>query len=247
MMKIIDAVRARAARVLPGNPVRSRLEGAIASISFDDIPASAARIGAPILEAAGVRGTFYMCGGHAGGAFEGRVQHDVADIRALHDAGHEIACHSFAHPNVARIDDGAREADRTRNAGFVRDTLGDVQMSSFAYPYGAISPGAKRFYASRFLTCRGVRWGLNTGVADFADLRAIAVERRLHDRGRLREVIAKAVDTRSWIIFFTHDVEADPSPWGCTPDDLQDLLCALADAAVPVRPVRAAAAKVMFG
>jgi peptidoglycan/xylan/chitin deacetylase (PgdA/CDA1 family) len=247
MMKLADAIKARAARVLPGNPVRSRLEGAIASISFDDIPASAARVGAPILEAAGARGTFYMCGGHAGGAFEGRVQHDLADIRALHEAGHEIACHSFAHPNVARIDDVGRQADLVRNAGFVRDTLGDVQLSSFAYPYGAISPGAKRFYGRRFLTCRGVRWGLNADIADFADLRAIAVERRLHDRVRLREMIAKAVETRAWIIFFTHDVEAEPSPWGCTPDDLEDVLVALADAEVPVRPVKAAAAKVMFG
>jgi peptidoglycan/xylan/chitin deacetylase (PgdA/CDA1 family) len=246
-MNIADAIKARAARVLPGNPVRSRLKRAVASISFDDIPASAARIGAPILEAAGARGTFYMCGGHTGGAFEGRIQHDACDIRKLHEAGHEIACHSFGHPNVARIDDADREADRVRNADFVRDTLGDVQLASFAYPYGAISPGAKRYYGSRFLTCRGVRWGLNAGIADFCDLRAIAIERRLHDRVRLREMIGKAVETQAWIIFFTHDVETDPSPWGCTPEDLEDVLIALADAAVAVRPVKAAAAEVMFG
>ncbi len=246
-MGLLDAVSARAARILPGNPVRSKLDRAVASITFDDIPASAARVGAPILEAAGVRGTFYMCGGHAGQAFEGRVQHDVDDIRALHAAGHEIACHTFAHPRVTRIDDAAREADRRRNAGFVQEALGDVQLSSFAYPYGAVSPGAKRFYGERFLTCRGVRWGLNHDVADFADLRAVALERRLHDRVRLREVIAKAVETRAWMIVFTHDVEADPSPWGCTPGDLEDLLTALSDARVPVAPAKAAAAEVLFG
>lgn len=246
-MNLADAIKARAARMLPGNPVRSRLKRAVASISFDDIPASAARIGAPILETAGVRGTFYMCGGHTGGAFEGRIQHDADDIRRLHEAGHEIACHSFGHPNVARIDDADREADRVRNADFVRRTLGDVQLSSFAYPYGAISPGAKRYYGSRFLTCRGVRWGLNAGIADFSDLRAVAIERRLHDRVRLREMIGKAVETQAWIIFFTHDVETDPSPWGCTPGDMEDVLVALADAGVAVRPVKAAAAEVMFG
>lgn len=247
MQRLIDAALARAARILPGNPVRSKLTAPVASITFDDIPASAARTGAPILEAAGVRGTFYMCGVHAGGAFEGRVQHSREDIAALHGAGHEIACHTFAHPNVTRLDDAARAADAARNAGFVRETLGDVMLSSFAYPYGAISPGAKRFYGRRFATCRGVRRGLNAGVVDFADLRAIGVERRQHDRVRLREEIAAAAETNAWIIFFTHDVEPDPSAWGCTPGDLDDLLAGLRDSNVETLTVKAAAARVMFG
>jgi peptidoglycan/xylan/chitin deacetylase (PgdA/CDA1 family) len=246
-MSFLSRLSQKIARSIPANPVKSKLSAPIASISFDDIPNSAARVGAPILEAADLRGTFYVCGKHAGQTFEGRPQHEVQDLIDLHKAGHEIACHSFAHPNVTAIDDMVRGQDIDRNQAFMREHIGDVALSSFAYPYGAVSIGAKSYYAKRFFTCRGVYAGVNSGIMDFSELLAVGIESRQHDMGRVRALIDEAKAKNGWLIFFTHDVGPEPSDYGCKPKDLEDVIDALASANIETLPVKAAAAAAMFG
>jgi peptidoglycan/xylan/chitin deacetylase (PgdA/CDA1 family) len=246
-MSFMSRVSQKIARSIPANPVKSRLTAPVASISFDDIPHSAARIGAPILEAADLRGTFYVCGNHAGQTFEGRPQHEVQDLINLHQTGHEIACHSFAHPNVTAINDATRDQDNVANQAFMREHIGDVALSSFAYPYGAVSIGAKNYYAKRFFTCRGVYAGVNSGIMDFSELLAVGIESRQHDMGRVRALIDEAKAKNGWLIFFTHDVGPEPSDYGCKPSDLEDVIDALASAQIETLPVKAAAAATMFG
>jgi peptidoglycan/xylan/chitin deacetylase (PgdA/CDA1 family) len=246
-MSLLQRAKLRVARMVPVNPVRSKLTAPVASITFDDIPHSAARIGAPILESANVRGTYYVCAGHVGQEFEGRPQHEVDDLIQLNKNGHEIACHTFGHPDITKIDDEARTIDLKLNAEFMRRHVGDVALSSFAYPYGTVSISAKAFYARRFLTCRGVIGGVNSGVVDFSDLLAVGIRSEKHDMGRVRSLIDRAKAKNGWLIFFTHDVSAEPSSFGCTPRDLGDVIEALALADIETLPVKAAAARVMSG
>jgi peptidoglycan/xylan/chitin deacetylase (PgdA/CDA1 family) len=246
-MSLINRISQKIARSIPANPVRSKLAAPIASISFDDIPHSAARVGAPILEAANLRGTFYVCGDHAGKTFEGRAQHEVADLIKLHENGHEIACHTFGHPNVTQISDAARDTDLNANVAFMHAHVGDCALSSFAYPYGAVSLGAKGFYSRRFFTCRGVYAGVNSGMMDFSELLAVGIESRQHDMGRVRALIDEAKAKNGWLIFFTHDVGPEPSDYGCTPRNLEDVIGALADAKIETLPVKAAASRALFG
>jgi peptidoglycan/xylan/chitin deacetylase (PgdA/CDA1 family) len=246
-MSLLERVSQKVARSIPANPIRSKLTAPIASISFDDIPHSAARVGAPILQAANLRGTFYVCGNHTGQTFEDRPQHIKDDLIALHKAGHEIACHTFAHPDVRRLTPSQRQEDIEANQRFMRETLGDCALSSFAYPYGAVSLNAKMFYARHFFTCRGVYAGLNSGLMDFSELKAIGIESRQHDMGRVRALIDEAKASNGWLIFFTHDVGPDPSAFGCKPKDLEDVIGALQDAKVETMPVKAGAARAMFG
>jgi peptidoglycan/xylan/chitin deacetylase (PgdA/CDA1 family) len=234
-------------RRTPGKIVQSQLSHGIASISFDDIPHSAARVGGPLLEAAGVRGTYYVCGAHLDSSFEARDQFSAADIRALHAAGHEIACHTFGHPNVTFLSDAALEADRQQNATFVSGLVGDYQMSSFAYPYGFNTWSSMDFYKHKFETARGVYDGVNVGAMDFAQLLAVGLQGRDYDRGRIKDRIAKAKEQNGWIIFFTHDVCPDPSGFGCTPGQMEDTLTDLAAAGLPVLTVKDGAARVRAG
>jgi peptidoglycan/xylan/chitin deacetylase (PgdA/CDA1 family) len=246
-MSLYQRLQQKIARSVPASPVRSKLTAPLASISFDDIPHSAARVGAPILEAAGLRGTFYVCGKHAGGSFEDREQHEVADLVALHQNGHEIACHTYGHPDVTKISDQERLADRAGNQDFIKNNVGDVSLTSFAYPYGAVSLKAKAFYSQHYFTCRGVYSGVNSGIMDFSDLFAVGIEARQHDMGRVHALIDQAKASNGWLIFFTHDVGPDPSAYGCRPKDLEDVITALADAKIETLPVKAAAARVFFG
>lgn len=244
-LTLLDRFSNKLASSRSAQQVVSNLVAPLASISFDDIPHSAARIGGPILEAAGLRGTYYMCGGHSGQTFEGRPQHEVADLVALAKAGHEIACHTFGHPNVVAIDDAARAKDADLNAAFVVDQVGAPAPTSFAYPFGRVSGSAKAFYSRQFASCRGVYAGVNAGVMDFSELRAVGIERRSHDMGRVRDLISEANDKSGWLIFFTHDVDNDPTPHGCRPKDLEDVIQALSDGGIATLPVRDVAEKIL--
>src|ERR1700742_5154634 len=71
----------------------------IASITFDDVPASAATMGGPILERHGARGTYYVAAGTCGMRDALWTVADGSQVRAIHAAGHEVACHTAHHVN----------------------------------------------------------------------------------------------------------------------------------------------------
>jgi peptidoglycan/xylan/chitin deacetylase (PgdA/CDA1 family) len=236
------------AKRIPVKPVRSKLARAVASLSFDDVPRSATIAGAEAMEAAGVRGTYYVCGGHTGAMFEGLEQHDRADLQRLREAGHEIGCHTFAHQDASLAREADRQRDHEANRSFAADALeGDVP-ATFAYPYGSTSIRSKLFYSKRFLACRGVLAGVNAGVIDFAELRAFGLEsHRGFDSARVADLVAEARERAAWLVFFTHDISPDPSPFGCRREELEVVIGALADAGVDVLPVKDAAARVLAG
>jgi hypothetical protein len=117
--------------------------------------------------------------------------------------------------------------------------------TSFAYPFGRVSREAKAFYSQRFTSCRGVYAGVNSGTMDFSELRAVGIESRSHDMGRVRAYIDEAKAKKGWLIFFTHDVDAEPTAHGCRPRDLHDVIEALADRTIETLPVTDVAAKVL--
>jgi len=246
MVEPIRRVSQALAKRTPLNPVRSKLTEAVASLTFDDVPKSATEAGARVLEANGLNGTFYVCGGHTGAAFEGMRQHDLADLKRLRDAGHEIGCHTFSHQDATRAGAPARRRDHEANRAFMSDALEGDRLSSFAYPYGATSLAAKLFYARRFFTCRGVFRGLNKGWVDFSELKAHPIESWDFDAGQMMDLVAEARDRAGWLIFYTHDVSDEPTRFGCTPRNLETVVEILADAGVETLPVKAAASRVMF-
>lgn len=240
-------VKGAVARRVAMNPVRAKLDRPVASLTFDDVPASAARVGATILEKNNVLGTYYMCGGHTGGRFEGLVQQTRDDIVSLRQAGHEIGCHSFTHADVTHLSLQDRDAERLQNQAYFAALAPETDLVSFAYPYGQVSVGAKGYYAKRFFTARGVMPGINSGIVDFAELRAISLTHKGFDLEAVRALIARAVAHSGWLVFFTHDVDVSPTPYGCRPEELQAVIDLLREARIDILPVKAAAARCMFG
>ena len=239
-MEFAHRVTALIARRLPVKSVALRAARPIASITFDDFPKSAWTAGGPLLARHGVRGTYYTAGGLAGRTLKGLDYYDAEDLIALRDAGHEIACHGFAHEPTPRLSSAALAADAERNAQFLMGVLNGAMPVSYAFPYGAVSPRTKLFYARRFSNVRGVHPGVNDGILDLAQLRTFGIEKHTWDEARIAAAIARAQKNRGWIVFHTHDVSDDPSPYGCTPAMLETVLKRLAGAGIEVLPMREA-------
>jgi peptidoglycan/xylan/chitin deacetylase (PgdA/CDA1 family) len=193
-----------------------------------------------------MKATYYVAGGFSGRTEDGLEYFNDADLVEIAAAGHEIGCHSFSHEKGPAVTTGALMDDVDRNAAFVQDLLGDYVMSSFAYPYGEASPRTKHLFGRRFSTSRGIRKGVNTGLMDLSQLKAIGVEHWWWTPAYIEAAVEKARRENGWLILFTHDVSDAPSPYGATPQMLEHALDALKAAQIEVLPVKHALARAMF-
>ncbi len=216
---------------LPGPQIDISTSTPIVSFTFDDVPESALTAGAAILEKHGVRGTFYIAGGlvHRRETAGYRLI-TPAGCAELRERGHELACHTFAHPNVRHLygDDLAR--DIARNREFFREIDPDSRPRNFAYPYASGSFRARPLLASEFRSARGGLNGVNRGRADRTYLHGVPLEQPEASVPALRSVIDDLVRNPGWLIFYAHDISETPTQYGCTPASL-DLLVAHAKGA----------------
>ena len=235
-----------AARSLKVRPARLAGHRPVASITFDDFPKNAWTQGGPVLAKHGMRGTYYTAGGFCGRTVNDTVFYDEADLREIAAAGHEIACHGFAHQPTPTLttDDLARDA--ARNTEFLKPFLGGEAPASYAFPYGRVSPRTKRFMAPRFTNLRGVHPGVNVGKVDLAQLNAVSLEKRCWDQNAIEAAINTVLKNNGWLVLYTHDVSDDPSPYGSTPQMLDWALSRVSASFIEVLPMRDAV-KVALG
>ena len=226
----------RLARDFLGTPLDLPADQSMVSFTFDDAPASAATMGAPMLEDHGGRGTFYVSG-----ALVDRWSSDwnetalsAQQIVTLHRHGHEIGCHTFSHRAVGGCNAAAIQTEIATNRSYLQALDGSIRPDNFAYPYGLAAVGHKGRLRRAFRSSRGILPGVNHGVTDLHFLRATPLISVQIDRDGLDRVFDQAIATGGWLIFYTHDVAASPSNYGCTPDLLRHALGAAALRQMPI-------------
>lgn len=216
-MSLLEKVDRALARQVFQRPLPLTGAHGVISFTFDDAPSSACQVGKAILEAQACRGTWYIAGSLTDGSEMNIPCHNLADLRALHAAGHEIGCHTFSHRACRGRSAHSLIEDFQRNQDFLKQQLG-VSPRDFAYPLGSFGLLAKRCAAAAYSSIRLTRPGIHVGQADLNGLLA----QRLYHHDMTQEwlqVLINSVQTqRGWLIFYTHDVTSTPSPWGVTPD-----------------------------
>jgi len=196
----------------------------VVSFTFDDFPKSALSTGGSILERYGGRGTYYASMNLARTHRVVGPMFDDEDIRSAHHAGHEIACHTYTHLDCGSAARSLIQAEICHNAAALSSVIEGFAATNFAYPHGRVSPTAKRVLGPRFSSCRGVREGINHGIIDLADLRAMPVYASDFDELEIRRLIDRNRAVGGWSIFYTHDVVDAPSPYGCRPEQLEAIV-----------------------
>ena len=237
MSAFVDKMRRRTGRYLGRRPIPIRPSRGVLSLSFDDIPASAWREGGPVLDAHAVKATFYVCGGLAGGVNLDLPQFETEDLQALHQAGHEVGCHTYEHVSSLAVSATELEASCGRNAAWVAERLDGAVMSTFAWPFGDCALKAKGVAARRFDLARGVRDGVNIATADRANLQSIGLESRRIPGYDFDALCAEAASEKGWLIAYGHDVSDHPTPYGCGQKDIERLILAARAAGLDILPV----------
>jgi len=212
------------------------------SIAFDDFPASAARVGAPLLNDLGVRASFYAAAGLAGEEGPCGLNFTRDDLLSVAHAGHEIGCHGFAHADAARLPVRDALLDLAKNADAIAAMGHGAALRTLAYPYGETRYALKQALPERFIAARGVLHGVNAGRVDRAQLRACEYYGPDAFDG-VRDALVHAARTNGWLIVFTHDVGHWPSRFGTTPAALTALVRAARALGFEIAPVAGHAAR----
>jgi len=228
-------------------PPRHDLQGRAVSLArplvsfcFDDFPRSALLEGGRMLDAVGVRATYYAAMRFLNEPTDFGDGFTVADLEGLVAQGHELGCHTFDHLDATTTEPGEYEASIRRNREAFARLLPGVLVESFAYPYGACTDGAVAAARRHSRSARGTRGGMNVGMLDRHELRANKLYSERVPLQVAQELIQENRDARGWLIFYAHDVDPNPSRYGCHPEYLRDTLTGAVESGAAVLPVRAA-------
>lgn len=227
-----------AARSIATKTLRLANERPLVSFTFDDAAESACTTGAALLEKHKARGTYYISGAGCGTAgYCGRLA-TAEDLKALAASGHEVGCHTFSHVAVARVGRQKLAAEVSRNGTFLQGVQSVPAFYNFAYPYGEFSLTTKLYLQRQFDSCRSLLPGVNIGSADLGALKSCELQNASIDRRGVAAMIAETVRHNGWLIFTCHDVAAEPSRFGVSPDLLGSALMTARDAGCHLTSVR---------
>jgi peptidoglycan/xylan/chitin deacetylase (PgdA/CDA1 family) len=209
----------------------------LVSITFDDVPETAWQVGAPMIEARGWRGTFYI----ATSLFGQKSPHwQVAGTEAVTDLdrrGHEVGLHSHYHRPAWGINAGAFAQEIALTKRVFAELAPGLRPTNFAYPYGIAGVVQKAVLARSVRSSRTADNGVNAGTIDPHFLRTVMLDWSRRAPSDLDAVLAETVRQNGWLILTTHDVSDTPSPYGCTPALFSAVLDKIAAAGIEVATV----------
>ena len=141
------------------------------AITFDDGLASFGQIAAPLLLEHGLPVTLFVVTDAVGSSNVWRGRQDAGipvqalldweQLATLHEAGVHLGAHTCTHPNLTSLRGDALEREIVASKQRLAFELG-VDATTFAYPYGAMSPAARDIVARTF------RYGCTTRLAALA-------------------------------------------------------------------------------
>ena len=244
---LLGGLSRKAAKLHCSKPFQMRNRAPLVSFTFDDVPDSAYLNGARILDDHGIHGTFYIASGICGTHDTYWRVIDQAQVRALHDAGHEIGCHTFSHVPAETLDAAIMADECRKNRDRLAELCPGIQLTNFCYPFGKVSLSRKLQLQETFDTCRGIYEGINAGKVDLAMLRVIELYDRTLTDEKLERVLRETRDRNGWLIFYTHDVAQEPSWIGCSPPKLESTVKAVQAMELTCLPIRDALPEIGYG
>lgn len=208
------------------------------SFSFDDAPRTAFSNGGDILKAHGARATFFVSLGLLESESPSGTIAFQKDLRRAVAEGHELGCHTFDHKDPWKTTTKVFEQSVLKNRQALARVLPNTVFSTFAYPLCGPNPANKRRTGKLFNCCRGGGQTFNVGTADLNLLKAFFLDIR---NGNNIEAVKRLIDRNSecqgWLIFATHDVVDNPSPYGCTKEFFKDVVAYAASSDSLLLPV----------
>jgi peptidoglycan/xylan/chitin deacetylase (PgdA/CDA1 family) len=207
------------------------------SFTFDDFPQSAVRTGGRILRDFGCRGTYYASLGLMGKQAPTGDIFLREDLDRVLEEGHELGCHTFDHHHSWDTPPGIFEQSVVHNQLALKKLYPDASFKTFSYPISPPRPQTKRRINPHFMACRGGGQTFNIGTIDRGYLAAYFLEKTRNNPEQVKALVDRNRHARGWLIFATHDVSNQPTPYGCTPRHFETVVRWAVESGARILPV----------
>jgi glycosyltransferase involved in cell wall biosynthesis/peptidoglycan/xylan/chitin deacetylase (PgdA/CDA1 family) len=205
-------------------PFLINLQRPLISFTFDDFPRSALLAGGAILKRFGLAGTYFASFGLVGKETPSGQIFFPDDLTTLLEQRHELGCHTFTHCDSWATATKTFENSIIQNHAALDRLFPHCEFKTFSYPISLPRPKTKARIADYFLCCRGGGQTFNTGKTDLNQLSAYFLEKSRDNFQAVKDVIDHNRQACGWLIFATHDISNDPTPFGCTPEFFERLV-----------------------
>ena len=110
-------------------------------------------------------------------------------------------------------------------------------MTSMSYPISFPRPGNKRAAAQLYACCRGGGQTFNVGTVDANNVQAFFLEKSRDNPARVKQIIEQNCRAKGWLVFATHDIAPNPTPFGCTAEFFEDVVSHAVRSGARILPV----------
>lgn len=235
MKSLIASINRFAAKYTHRQIVNFNLARSVVSFTFDDFPRSALEQGGFILEQHNVRGTFYCCAELNNTVSPSGLIASKEDLEDCIKRGHELGCHTYNHMDCSLHTNTYISEAIKKNQQSIR-SITTLPLQHFSYPYGRAGMAAKKTAMHHYKSARTTLPGVNQKTIDLGMLKAVPLYSRSNSdvwRTYLHQLSAKS----GWLIFYTHDISAHPSHYGCTIQELQAVVAQALEMGYDVMPI----------
>jgi peptidoglycan/xylan/chitin deacetylase (PgdA/CDA1 family) len=226
-----------AARSFARRPLAINPQTPLISFSFDDFPRSALLTGGAILHSYRLSGTYYASLGLMGSHAPTGQIFLREDLQVLLGQGHELGCHTFSHCHAWDTEPELFEDAVVQNRNALGEFVPGAVFKTLSYPISVPRPETKRRMSKYFACCRCAGQTFNVGNVDLNYLSAFFLEKSRDNPELIKDLIDQNRRARGWLIFATHDVCDDPTPWGCTPALFEEIVRYAVNSGARILPV----------
>lgn len=229
--------RRASARFFAKRPFAIATQTPIISFTFDDFPRSALLTGGAILHSFGLAGTYYASLGLMGLQAPTGAIFLPEDLKLLFEQGHELGCHTFSHCHAWDTEPRDFENAIIQNRQVLKELVPEACFKTFSYPISVPRAETKLRVSKYFECCRCGGQSFNSKNADRNYLSAYFLEKSRDNPEAIKRLIDQNSRYRGWLIFATHDISKDPTPWGCTPSLFEEIVRYAVNSGARILPV----------
>ena len=238
LVRAADKYQRMMTRYLHRRMIKLHTSAPIISFSFDDAPRTAFINGGDILNKYEIGATFYVSLGMLSADSPSGIIASQTDLRRALEEGHELGCHTFDHKHPRETNTKLFVESVIKNREVLSQILPEATFETLAYPICGPRPTTKQRIGELFRCCRGGGQNFNCKETDLNLLKAFFLDVRNGDSlDTIRRLIDKNAESLGWLIFATHDIDYNPSLYGCSKEFFKKVVAHAANSGALLLPV----------
>ena len=206
------------------------------SVTFDDSWLSQYTNALPILQTAGLKGTFYLTTQPIKELWdEFMIASQVQDIA---QKGHEIAGHTVTHADLTTLSNTKINQEIKNSKTYLQNLTGQTVVS-LAYPYGSVNTKVKNLTKTAgYTSARGVDFEtLNVTTTDKYDLKSQCIETS-DSIVSIKAQIDAAKANKQWYVLCIHEVKDGGDQYSTTLARFQEIVDYIKSSGIKVVTVK---------